>query len=438
VIEKLQLRWKYLALPFLVMFTTGFLILSACDESVEAPTIVVTEVVVVEGEQQVVTRIITQTVTVTPVPVVNMPASEPVVLDISFVSETHPDIDPQRTDDEDGIDLIENLFVGLTNYNHDTNQIEPELAYEWEIEDNGRIWTFYLRDDIFWIRPTEQDENGFWQVEPVRPVEAADFVFAIQRICNRETSTPNAFILFLIDGCEQVFQLEAATPADIEEIGVRALNETTLQVTLTKPATYFLTITSLWFFHPLPPELINEHEDDWQEPETLAAASSFMTSGPYFPVTREFRVLQRNPLWPIAYRGNVDFVEIRYLNTDKTAWQLWEAKTLDLVDATNLESDIYLDRIDTHARLVTNQTLFYLAFNFESGVFREPEVRRAFSAAIDREALVEELYGEQALECAMPFHPALLLPRRLIRLALDIVPIMLTNNWLKVAFVPVA
>jgi ABC-type oligopeptide transport system substrate-binding subunit len=373
---------------------------SACNNSQQVPPIVVTEVFNIAGEELIVTRILEPTPTPTAVPPPAPEDNSPVVLDLGFVRNSVPNIDPQVTNDEDGVDLIENMFVGLTRYNHITNQVDPMLAQSWEVSENSRVWTFSLRDDIFWVRPTAQVIDGYVIAEAVRPVVAGDIVFAIQRTCDRETNSPDAFILFLIEGCEQVHQLAGATPADLENIGVQALNDTTLQVSLNRPAAYFLTITSLWFMRPLPFELfeeafVEENGADWQT--AVQDGAPFLTSGPFMPLSGDFTTLQRNPLWPIPFQGNTEIVKINYVDTDDIALLLWQAKSLDVIDATDIPLATLPPATGQQLRLVSRQTLFYLNFNFESGVFREENVRRAFSAAIDREALVEEVFGEAAL-----------------------------------------
>ncbi len=380
---------------------SGIILFSACQDSQQVPPIVVTEVFTIAGEELVVTRILEPTPTPTIVPT---PADDnsPVILDLSFVRESVPNIDPQTTNDPDGIDLIENLFVGLTRYNHATNQVEPALAQEWEVSGNGRTWTFHLRDDIFWVRPSEQTIDGYVISEPVRPVVAGDMVFAIQRACARDTDTPDAFVLFLIDGCEQAHQQANATPADLANIGVQALNDTTLQIDLNRPAAHFLTITSLWFMRPLPRELFEIEEgeeeidsEDWQT--AVQDGAPLLTNGPFMPLNANFSTLQRNTLWPIPFQGNTEIVKINYVDTDKIALGLWEAKSLDVIDATNADLTNSSNSTLQQVQVVNQQTLLYLNFNFQSGVFREPTVRRAFSAAIDREALVEEVYGGDAV-----------------------------------------
>lgn len=385
----------------IIAFIIGAVVLfSACDNSQEVPPIVVTEVFNIAGEELVVTRILEPTPTPTAVPTPAPESSEPVVLDLSFVRTSVPNIDPQVTNDQDGIDLIENLFVGLTRYNHVTNQIDPALARSWEVSANGRVWTFSLRDDIFWVQPSGQVVDGYMISEAVRPVVAGDIVFAIQRTCARETNAPDAFILFLIEGCEQVHQLASATSADFANIGVQALNDTTLQVSLNRTAAHFLTITSLWFMRPLPRELfedafVEEHGNDWQT--AVQAGAPLLTSGPFMPLKPSLGTLQRNTLWPIPFQGNTEVVEINYIDTDDIGLLLWQAKSLDLIDATNLNTSTFSPATLQQLRLVSQQTLFYLDFNFESGIFREANVRRAFNAAIDRETLVEEVFGRAAL-----------------------------------------
>ncbi len=351
------------------------------------------------GEEVVITRIIELTPAPTPLP--TAPPAEkqgPITLDIGFERETIPAIDPQQSVSQDSIDLIENLFVGLTRYNHQTNRVEPALAESWEVSENGRIWTFHLRDDIFWVSPGVRQPDGLYTVQSVRPVNANDVVFAIQRACNSKPYTPDAFTLFIIRGCEHANTTPNATAADLERIGVVALNDTTLEFTLTKPVAHFLTLTSLWFTRPLPPEFITELGDEWQSTRWQTNTEvPFLTSGPFFPINPEFQTLQLNPLWPLPRQGNVELINIYFAKGGNSTFDLWQARQLDLINAANLDLDFEDERIVTRLEWVPEQTVHYVGFNFDSGIFREPEVRRAFAAAIDRERLVEELFGPQAM-----------------------------------------
>lgn len=386
-----RLRKLYHILLFALL-----LIVSCSQPPVE--TIVVTRVVVVEGQETIVTQLVEQTAT--PEPDTAVQPIQPVTLDMSYLGAP-PSIDPQTTTSDSGIDLVENLFIGLTNFNHNNNTIEGELAQSWDVSADGRTWTFYLRDDIYWVQPAETaQENGLYPADPVRPVIADDLVYTVQRLCRRDTDAPGAYILFLISGCAEVYDITEPTAGDLEAIGVRAADDFTLEITLTKPASYFLTITSLWVFHPVPPELLEEYGNAW----LTQIETPVLTSGPYMrvsdPNSETQTILHRNSRWPIVRpnTGNIDIVEILYFDEAMPAYQLWQAKSLDISPLPAAERDIIFSESSQKVQFVTEQTVFYLGFNFESEAFKDAAVRRAFSAAIDREQLVEELFGALALE----------------------------------------
>lgn len=369
------------------------LALVACDEPVMVE-VVVTEVITIESFEMVVTKVALQTATPTPVII---DVRQPVVLDVGMAG-AYPNIDPQKAADSNALDLMENLFAGLTNFNHLATTVEPELAQGWEASRDGRVWTFYLRDDVYWVRPPARvmvENEVLQQVTRVRPVVAADVVTAVQRACQFATGAPDAFILFIISGCEQVYSLRDPAPGDLDAIGVQAIDDTTVQFTLTKPAGYFLTMTTLDLLKPVPGELIEEFGDDWQSPANL------YTSGPYVltsgDLSKRRTVLHRNPQWPLPRGGNAEMVNVFFFDDSGSLYEMWVDKELDLAPLPVSRRPEFLRDFRPRALMVTNQTVFYLGFNLESGVFREPNVRRALSAAINREALAEELYGSRAI-----------------------------------------
>ena len=376
-------------------------LLAACQNSSNQPPIVVTRVVEVEGEEVVVTRVVMQTVQMAVTPITDPETNRPVELDLSFRGY-FPTLDPQRTANANAQNLIENLFIGLTRFNHQDNTIEPALASTWTVGDNGRVWTFHLRDDIFWVQPVIPGVSlpfvrgsDTVEVRAVRPVNAEDIVFTVRRICERRTGTPDSFLLYIVEGCELVNGLTSPTPADIEAIGVRALDDLTVQISLTKPANHFLTLTSTSLLRPVPAELVAESGDSWSRPENLWSSGPFVFSPRSVGTT--LTVLQRNPFWPLVGQGNVDTVNILHLDDDQDAFELWENRSLDLSPLPAAERSAVLRRHSARALLVSSQTVFYVGFNFNSPVFRSPEVRRAFSAAIDRERLLREVYGGRGL-----------------------------------------
>ncbi len=383
----------------------ALLALAACGSAGEAAT---GDTTAPGGVSGIITRIVEQIayVTRTPDPAQAAVPHDPVVLDLNLSGEL-PDLDPGQAGSDAQLDLAQNLFAGLTNFNPDSNVIEPELATSWETSADGRVWTFHLRDDIFWLRSGNPlpGSSAPLSVNSIRPVTADDVAFAIQRLCARDVVSPMAFSLFIIDGCERAYTTLEPTDADRAAVNIRAVNATTLQVTLTEPAGYFLTLTSMSLFQPVPRDLVDELDNEWrnaagdlstgwQTPQNL------VTSGPFVAVpamTSESMTLYRNPRWPLPVTGNIDTINIVFFEDEQDAFEMWVTRKLDFAPLPAAEREALLARAPEKVRVTPDEVLFYLGFNFDSQVFREPEVRRAFSAAIDRQRLVDELYDGRGL-----------------------------------------
>lgn len=397
---------KFFNCIFLIIF------LSACSETEVVSEIVTTRIEVrqveLEGTAYVVTRVIEEisTVVPTPNPDIDLGEDAPVEIDISYLGSL-PNLDPQQATGAAGLDLMENIFVGLTNYNLVTNQIEPELAESWEMSANGRVWTFHLREDISWVGQLPNAASAP-APEVVRAVTADDVVYALKRACGRDVPTPDTFVLFIIAGCEQLSGILDVADTDDVEFGAIALDGATVQITLNQAASYFLTLTSTNFFKPVPQELVEEFGFDWIDNNGNRSTGwqtprNLVVSGPFVPLlideSTEKLTLFVNPLWSGRDEGEtaVDIINIQFFEDDQDIFTEWDAKKLDIGTAPANELDDLLERTPQKAQFVPDPTVFYYGFNFESGVFREPEVRRAFNAAIDRERLIEEMLGGEGV-----------------------------------------
>lgn len=368
-----------------------------CQEESVEPTAPPTRIMIEEEQEVIVTRIVRQTVEVEITPVVSEP-ERLIELDIPL-SGGFEVLDPQMTTDENSIDLIENVFVGLTRFNHQTVAVEPALARSWEVSSDGLTWTFNLRDDIYWIE-NESGGSGVLAVRegginPVRPVDAYDMVDAIRRVCDSRVNTPDAFVLFIIEGCERINSSVEVTEADFDQLGAEAVDAQTLEFRLVEPSSHFLTITSTPILRPIPMDMVEEMGEEWQ---TL---TNLVTSGPYMinpdSVEDKMTVLFRNPYWPIPFQGNVDVVNILHLNDDQAAYELWEDRGLDLTPVPIEGQTTILNQYSNRIELVPNQSVFYLAYNFQSPAFSLPEIRQAFSMAIDRDRLVREVHDSRGM-----------------------------------------
>jgi oligopeptide transport system substrate-binding protein len=148
-------------------------------------------------------------------------------------------IDPNLAQDTYAINTLEGMFLGLTNINNETGEIEPELATSWDISEDGLVWTFSMRDDAVWT-----DGN---------PVTAHDIEYSVKRAVMPETASPYAYVLYIVKNAQAINQTDvsAGDTYDIDTVGVEALDDYTVQFTLEAPASYFEAISSLWTLRPV-------------------------------------------------------------------------------------------------------------------------------------------------------------------------------------------
>ena len=183
--------------------------------------------------------------------------------------------------------------------------------------------------------------------------------------------------------------------ADLQGIGARAINDTTLQISLVKSTNHFLTLTSLPVLRPLLRREVERLDREWATVDNLISNGPFVLS-PQSILERRV-TLHRNPVWPDPLTGNVEIVNISYFRDLNTAFSLWQDAQLDLIPwIEREETEQIRQRTGQRVVLKPEQAVFYVGFNFDSGVFREVQVRRALSAAIDRDQLIESLVNSEA------------------------------------------
>lgn len=398
---------------FLLVLVASLTFLGACEAKTVEVTRIVTETIIVEGETTEVTRVVTAAVEVTRVVEVEADVDDDdlVTLDGYSLSDI-PELDPQIAADPISRTYIENLFLQLTNYDAATSEIVPEVAVDWESSEDGLTWTFHLRTDIPWVyhnpvtgetthagRPLF-DQSGQQVGEAPAFVNANDFVASFRRACEPTLdSNYSRVIAPLIAGCSAVLNAEnpaALTPEDFAAIGVSAPDESTFVVRLAFPAGHFLSLTPLWSLSATPAWTIAEHGDDWTE------AGNVVTAGPY--VLDEWvhgvrRTLLRNPLMPEDMRGegNIERIRVSVVPDINSGYGLWLDNQVAQSEIPDAQLTSHLEQFPEETIAVSDLAVFYFSFRHTRPPFDQVEVRRAFSAALDRQAFVEGVRLGQGL-----------------------------------------
>lgn len=306
-----------------------------------------------------------------------------ITMNLSLGAEP-PTLDPNLAQDTFAIQSIEGLFLGLTNINNETEEIEPELATEWEISEDGTVWTFKMREDAVW-----SDGN---------PVTAQDVVYSVKRAVMPETASPYAYVLYIVKDAQAINQTDITSGTyDIETLGVEALDDYTVQFTLEAPAAYFESISSLWTLRPVPSWAIEEYGDAWTEPENI------VVNGPY-KLTEwkhgESLTFEKNPDYYDADNVQIDNVNVDIITDAFTEIALYESGELDVAgdgpgtfpveEMARMMADEELSaEMHTGPRASTT----YVGFTTTKPPFDDVLVRKAFSAAIQRQVMVDDVVG---------------------------------------------
>ncbi|MBC7250127.1 MAG: peptide ABC transporter substrate-binding protein [Anaerolineae bacterium] len=297
--------------------------------------------------------------------------------------------------------IVSEAFVGLTRQNEETSEVEPGMATSWDVSSDGLVWTFHLRSDVPWVRynpTTRRVERVTDTSGQVRYVTAYDFEYGILRVLSPEMAWGYEELLDLIVGAEAFHDGSGV----VSSVGVRALDKSTLEIRLTRPASYFDVIAGMWSTVALPEWLIEAEGEEWTE------TGNFQGYGPY--VLKEWvhdshLTLVKNPHWPGTENiPQPTIEEITWtLMDDDVALAAYMAGELDSVV---LRQDTLASaQDDPQLAVQPNLCTYYYGFNTQKKPFDDPRVRLAFSLAVDRQALVEEVLqgdGEPARWVSRP------------------------------------
>jgi len=292
-----------------------------------------------------------------------------------------PTLDPALATDTTSVEVDESLFLGLTDFDDKTMEVIPELATEWTVSDDGLVWTFKMRKDAVWVHYDPATKK----FTKKRPVTAHDVEYGVKRTLNPETASDYAYVLYIIKNGEAYNSGEITDPA---EVGVKALDDWTVQFTLEQPAAYFGGIAGMWVARPQPKEAIEEFGDKWTEPGNI------WTNGAFALDTWEHEsrlVLVKNPHWYNA--KNVSLQRINYVMVVEasTAFAMYENGELDVCGVPSTE----IDRVKADPVLSKEfyqapyLCTYYLGFDTTEPPVDNKLVRQALSYAVDRQKLID-------------------------------------------------
>lgn len=285
-----------------------------------------------------------------------------------------PSIDPQLIEETQGGHVARQLYEGLLTQNSD-GTLRPGVAKEWSSDDN-QTWVFTLREDARW-------SNG-------DPVTAHDFVFAWRRATDPATASEYAWYVEL----SQITNAAAAIAGDMspEELGVRAIDDHTLEVTLSQPLPYFPQMTVHYTFMPTHQPTIEAHGAAWTSPENIVSNGAYVLQE--IAVNEFFRLVPNPEYWGAE---DVIITEVTgyVINDVNQALNRFQAGEFDMMDELPAGSFPRLEEETPEtAHSVPRLCSYYYAVNqSESGheALQNPRVRAALSYAINRNVITDQI-----------------------------------------------
>ena len=283
-------------------------------------------------------------------------------------------IDPQITTDIPGGTVDELILEGLLRKDK-TGKSVAGIAQKWEKSKDGLVWTFHLRDGVKW-------SNG-------DPVTANDFKAGWIRGLNPDTAGSNASMLFVIKNGEKY----NAKKVSENEVGIKVIDDKTLQVTLESPTPYFDDLVTFKSFMPLNQKFYNEAKDKY-----FTEAKYTISNGPYtlekWTHDSELK-FKKNPNYWDAGNVKIDNVELKIIATDSAA-NAFKNKEVDVTAVTFEQAKEFAGKPELVK--ANDGGIYYLLFNTKENVFKNAKVRRAITMAINKEELVNKvLEGSEKL-----------------------------------------
>lgn len=290
-------------------------------------------------------------------------------------------LDPHIVEAYTDMRVIVALFEGLTAFDEKTGQPVPAAAERWEVSPDGLTYTFHLRKDGRW-------SNG-------DPVTARDFEYSIRRALSPALGSPYTYVLWPIKNAEA---FNGGKLSDFAQVGVSAVDDSTLRLVLTRPTPYLPALAALPAWMPVHRATIeqNGRADDranlWTRPGKLVGNGAFVLS----EWTSNARiVVTKNPHFWDAARNQLErviFFPIEKADVEELNFRAGQLHVTAAVPASKIAA--YRQQSPALLRADPLLNTYYVNFNVTKPPLDNPKVRRALALAIDREAISHNVYAD--------------------------------------------
>ena len=279
-------------------------------------------------------------------------------------------LDPAMVTDQASIEMCVKLFDTLVHFTPGTTEIEPGLAWSWDVSSDGLEYTFHLREGV-------KFHNG-------RNMTAEDVVYAFDRLVSEDLASPRAGFA--------------------EEItDVTAINDTTVKITTEYAFVPFLSKLAYPIFAPLPKEEVEKWGEDWFKHP--------VGTGPFKFVKWDAGAVTVLEAFDDYWNGRpyIDKYEVHVHEDDETIWQGYLAGDVSVtgVPSTHWEEYLADEEMKKNSKTVAELVTYFLYFNCEKWPFKEKAVRNAVCYGMEKKTILDTIFKGRHLESHGPIPPSL-------------------------------
>ena len=277
-------------------------------------------------------------------------------------------IDQSKSSDSYSSEVLTNCQEALTRDVQDENgqdKIEPGMAENWKASEDKTVWTFNLRDAKW--------SDG-------QAITAKDFVYGITRTLDQNTASPYAFLLYPIKNAEEF----NSGKVKAEELGIKAIDDKTLEFTLKSPCPYFLDLTYFKVMQPQRQDIVEQHGDRYG-----SEANTMVYSGPFIIsewVHSNKIELVKNPEYWDAENVKLEKATMKIIKDESARMNEMYNGSLDVAPVSKTE---WIEKLDSTGQFEVKKgysgATNYTYFNQNDKLFSNAKMRKAFIIAQDRE-----------------------------------------------------
>lgn len=291
------------------------------------------------------------------------------------ISSELPTMDTTMPTDTVSFDMMNNVNEGLYRQNAD-NEYEPAmLDGEPTISEDGTVYTYKIKDNANW-------SNG-------DPITAGDFVFAWQRLVNPDQAAPFSY---LADGIIQNATEIINGEMEPSELGVKSVDDKTLEVTYAKPVPYLEGLLSMAPFYPLNQAYVEEQGENYATNSDTVLSNGPFTLAGWDGTNLNWQLVKNDTYWD-AENVKLDAVNYQVLKETSTAINLFDSGEIDY---TTVSGEYVAAREgDPNMANAPESTVFYLKMNQERNGEETPlankNIRTAVAKAIDKQSFADQV-----------------------------------------------